>query len=416
MQRVVFDEAYQFIPPHRGGIWPRVFKPFLKPYLRRSAGIVDYDIRGLDHLNQSLTAGHGIILAPNHCRPCDPMVMGMLTLRAPTFLHTMASWHVFKQDWMTAFVIRRLGAFSIYREGMDRTALNCAIEILVGAERPLVVFPEGVISRSNDHLSALMDGLGFIARTAAKKRQKQDPQKRVVIHPVALKYELLTDAVQALQSVLGDLERRLCWNVDPQRPVYERVVRLGQALMSLKEVEYLGLPQTGSLYDRAQGLINHLLRPLEAEWLSGNGEGDVVGRVKRLRSAILPAMVNEDLGENECQRRWAQLAQVYLAQQLSLYPRDYLRRSSPRERLLETVERFEEDLTDVSRVHGPLKVYLEVGPPLEVPTTRQRDSDSDALIDGLHDRLSAMLDDLSREVETARAQAERGVAMEASSG
>jgi len=416
MQRIVFDEAYQFISPHRGGIWPRVFKPFLKYYLRRSAGIVDYDIRGLDHLNASLTAGHGIILAPNHCRPCDPMVMGMLTLRAPTFLHTMASWHVFKQDWMTAFIIRRLGAFSIYREGMDRTALNCAIEILKGAERPLVVFPEGVISRSNDRLSALMDGLGFIARTAAKKRQKQDPQKRVVIHPVALKYELLTGVRQALHTGLSDLEHRLCWNVDPERPVYERVVRLGQALMSLKEVEYLGLPQTGSIYDRAQGLIHHLLQPLEDEWLSGNGDGDVVGRVKRLRSAILPGMVNGDLNEKERQRRWRQLGDLYLAQQLSLYRRDYLQRSSPRERLLETVERFEEDLTDAVRVHGPLKVYLDIGAPIEVPTKRQRDADSDLLIDALEVRLADMLNDLSTEVETARAQAEGGVEVEASSG
>ncbi len=49
-------------------------------------------------------------------------------------------------------ILRQVGAFSVYREGMDRDALKCAIQILVDARRPLVLFPEGVISRSNDRL------------------------------------------------------------------------------------------------------------------------------------------------------------------------------------------------------------------------------------------------------------------------
>jgi hypothetical protein len=298
---------------------------------------------------------------------------------------------------------------------MDRTALNCAIEILNNAERPLVVFPEGVISRSNDRLSPLMDGLGFIARTAARKRQKQAPDKRVVIHPVALKYELLEDVVSTLQPVLHDLEMRMGWDVDPQRPVYERIIRLAQALISLKEVEYLGQAQSGSVYDRAQGLIEHLLRPLEQEWNLGHGEGDVVGRVKRLRSAILPGMTTGDLDALECQRRWKQLGDVYLAQQLSLYPRNYLSRSSSAERLLETVERFEEDLTDVARVNGPLKVHLEIGDSIEVSTKRDRGLENDPLVEQLETRLMDMLLNLSTELESDRGQATGGLEARASS-
>ena len=416
MQRVVIDEPYEFIPPHRGKIWPQLFKPFLKPYLRRSAGIVDYDIRGLDRLRQSLAAGHGIILAPNHSRPCDPMVMGMLTLRTPVLLHSMASWHVFKQDWMTAFIAQRLGAFSIYREGMDRTALNCAIDILDRADRPLVVFPEGMISRSNDRLSPMMDGLAFIARAAAKKRQKQSADKRVVVHPIALKYELLTDVNEALGPVLHDLESRLCWQVEPQLPIYDRMTRLAQALISLKEVEHLGQPTTGSVYDRARALIEHLLRPLEAEWKTEHGAEDVISRVKRLRSAILPGMVKDDLDAGERKRRWRQLADCYRSQQLSLYPRDYLSPSAAPERLLETVERFEEDLTDVARLNGPLKVHMEVGDPIEVSPQRQRGSASDPLMDELRARLSALLLGLSRELDSRRGQPADSLEVPASSG
>ena len=78
----------------------------------------------------------------------------------------MASWHIFKQSRLESFVVRRLGGFSIYREGLDRQSLDTAVQIVSNAERPLVIFPEGVVSRSNDRLNSLMDGVSFIALVA----------------------------------------------------------------------------------------------------------------------------------------------------------------------------------------------------------------------------------------------------------
>ena len=52
----------------------------------------------------------------------------------------------------------------------------------------------------------------------------------------------------------------------------------------------------------------------------------------------------------ERERRWRDLAACYYAQQLSHYPRDYiLREKNLPERVVETVERFEEDFTDHMR-------------------------------------------------------------------
>ena len=87
----------------------------------------------------------------------------------------MASWHLFMQSWLQTFLLRKAGTFSVYREGMDRTALNMAIDILVDSRRPLVIFPEGIISRTNDRLNPLLEGTAFIARSAAKKRAKDTP-------------------------------------------------------------------------------------------------------------------------------------------------------------------------------------------------------------------------------------------------
>ena len=77
-----------------------------------------------------------------------------------------------------------MGAFSIHREGLDRQAVDEAVNILHKAERPLLIFPEGISTRTNDHLMGFMDGPAFIARTAARRRAK-DNLGQVVIHPVA---------------------------------------------------------------------------------------------------------------------------------------------------------------------------------------------------------------------------------------
>jgi hypothetical protein len=117
----------------------------------------------------------------------------------------------------------------------------------------------------------------------------------------------------------------------------------------------------------------------------------VIARVKSLRSAILPDMVKSELPEEERERRWRQLEQVYLAQSLSFYPRDYVLPSSPPERLLETVERFEEDLTDRVRIHRPVHAVVEVGEAIEVPPGRDRGTQGDSLMTQVRHQLETML-------------------------
>ena len=121
-------------------------------------------------------------------------------------------------------------------------------------------------------------------------------------------------------------------------------------------------------------------------------DDDVVARVKRLRIAILPDMVAGDVTEEERERRWRQLGGLYLAQQLSFYPPDYIQNPPIPERLLETVERFEEDLTDVARVHRPMRAIIQVGEAMEVAPGRERGSSPDPLVVTLRERLETMLD------------------------
>ncbi len=391
MQNVVIAKPYRFVPPRRGTFWWRLFRWFLPGYLRRNAGIIGVECRGVEHLRASLAAGHGIMLTPNHCRPCDPMVLGALSYAVGRPLHIIASWHVFMQSRLQSFLLPRLGVFSIYREGTDREALKTAMQLTAEARRPLVIFPEGVISRHNDRLNHLMEGTALMARGAAKQRAALSPPGKVVVHPIAIRYLFDGDIASTAAAVLRDIEHRLTWRAQDDLPLRERLAKIGGALLALKEVEHFGAAQTGAIAERLDRLIDRLLVPLETEWVKGRREKEIVGRVKLLRIAMVPDMAAGTLPETELQRRWRHLADLYLAQQLSCYPPDYLDADPTPERILETIERFEEDVTDKVRVHTPMRAVVEVGPPIEVSPERTRGTDGDPLMTAIREQLEMML-------------------------
>jgi hypothetical protein len=165
MQQIIFEKPYQFIPPIRNDWLPNLIQRFnlYGLYLKKKEGVVTHELRHPERLKASLDENCGILLAPNHSRTSDPLVIGFLAREVDCHVYSMASWHLFNQGWFNAWAIRAMGGFSIYREGMDRKAINTAIEAMVEAKRPLVIFPEGATSRTNDHLRPLLDGVAMVA-------------------------------------------------------------------------------------------------------------------------------------------------------------------------------------------------------------------------------------------------------------
>ena len=395
MQNIVITEPYEFFPPIHSTFWTHPLRWWLPGKVRRGWGVQWPEFRGLEHLRASLDAGHGVLLAPNHCRPSDPEVVGLLGVELGRPLYTMASWHLFKQGRVQRWLMRAGGVFSVHREGMDREALRTATQLLADARRPLVIFPEGAVSRANDRLGHLMDGTAFIARSAAKQRAKAEPPGKVVVHPVALHYYFGGDLRKAVEPVLTMIEKRLSWQPQDDLKLLPRVRKVGEALLSVREVEYFGQAQPGPVGERLSRLIERVLGPLEEEYRVGKPEPVTVERVKRLRTAIVPALVEGRLPEAERRRRWRHLADCYFAQQLACYPVGYLDGTPTVERILETVERYEEDLTDVARVHRPLRVTIQVGEALPVGPDRPRGGAGDPLMKQLEEHLTAMLSDLA---------------------
>ena len=399
MQDIIIEKPYQFVPPHRGNFLPKlILKLGIVPwYLRKFEGVVSHQLHGVDHLRESMRKGHGVLLAPNHCRYADPLVMAFLAREAQVPMFAMASWHLFQQSRWQKWALSTMGAFSVYREGLDRQSLDTAIDMLTNPKRPLVVFPEGTVFRTNDRLQPLLDGVAFMARTAAKRRAKDGGTGKVVILPVAIKYVFHGDLEKSVDPMLDALEKRLTWTLLKETTTLKRIHRIILAMLSLKEIEYLGAAQLGNIEERQQRLVDHLLCPLEQEWLGKTVVDSIIPRIKSLRMRIVPEMTTGELDERERERRWTQLSRIYLSQQIASYPPDYIVSPTTDTRILETIERLEEDITDRARMHGPLEVIIEIDEPIEVPTDRTPRGEEDPIMKRLRERMQSMLDRLSVE-------------------
>jgi 1-acyl-sn-glycerol-3-phosphate acyltransferase len=399
MQNIVLEEPYKFVPPVYSKIWPALLRLYIPHWIRKTYGVHSVETRGADRLKASIDAGHSVILAPNHSRLSDPLTFVELTRYVKRDVHAMASWHLFKQSWLERFMLRRVGAFSVYREGVDRMAIQTGVDILVKADRPLIIFGEGAISRHNDELMPMMDGLAFIARTAAKRREKIPGAGGVVIHPVAIRYFFRGNLEASVTPVLEEIESHFSWHPQKEKSLIQRLRQIGQALLSLKEIEYFGFARMGDFYERVDNLVSDVLTRLEKRWNIRDPAEGVVARVKNIRAAIVPGLLSGSLSEldrEECRR---QLAACYYVQQMSHYPRNYVRQSEKNipEHILETVERFEEDFTDEVRVHGPLHAVVQVGEAIPVASKRDREATCDPVMDAIRTQLTEMLKSLSNE-------------------
>ncbi len=403
---VIVDKPYQFVPPHRGNLWPAFIQRFrlVDWYLRRHDGVVSHECRHLERFRASLAAGDAILLAPNHCRYADPLAMGWPAREVGTHVHAIASWHLFAKSWLDAFSIQKMGGFSLFREGADRQSLETAIEILTHAQRPLIIFPEGTTNRTNDVLQPLLDGVAFIARTAAKRRAKESAG-RVVVHPVGIKYLFKGDIQAWGNQAVTDLEQRLGWRPRWEVGLIERITSLAEALLATRETLYLGHAQQGPLAERRDHLVEHLLSNAESMYqLAAASAINPLARVRRLRSAIYP-LLQSTTAEKEKERLYHTIDGIEFAQDLYSYPDRYLLTTPVTDtQVLETLERMQEGFIGKSCYPGPLHVVIEIGEAIPVSMERAARGEVDPLMQAIETNLKEMLSRLALEANALAPQ------------
>jgi 1-acyl-sn-glycerol-3-phosphate acyltransferase len=392
---VVFDRRYEFVPRDRSTLGPWLIQRLrlVDFYLKKKESIVDRELQDFHLLRESVDQGHGIVVAPNHCRYADPLVMGWPARAINIHFFAMASWHLFNKSWFDSFGMRKCGAFSLHREGTDRKSLETAIETLVSAERPLIIFPEGQTFRTNDLIRPSLDGVGFIARTAARRRKKQNLGS-VVVHPIGIKYVATQDVRPWVARQLDQMEKHFGWRQKTKADLRTRVLRLSDATITLNELAYFGEPRQGSIASRRDALRDYLLQMAETKLGLQAPDSDEIGsRIRTIRTSISTMFFGDDAQKlSQDQLRDLDLA-CEIAHQLHFFDdHTYLDAADlTEERLVETVQRIQENLLGKIRRDVPMKAVVQCGDAILVPTDKPKRGESDALLATIEDSLRAII-------------------------
>ncbi|MCA1684783.1 MAG: hypothetical protein LC745_02115, partial [Planctomycetia bacterium] len=156
------------------------------------------------------------------------------------------------------------------------------------------------------------------------------------------------------------------------RTLVDRVYHYAQGMIGLKEYEYLGEPQRGTLPERLAGLREFILRGVEARRLPENRRrseaAGVPERVKEVRRACLDALADPKTTPEQAAGLRKDLHDVFVAAQTWAYPGDYVSECPTLERVAETLMKFEEDFLGVFEVkpRGPRRAVVRLGEPIDV--------------------------------------------------
>ncbi len=371
MNRQPFETPPQWWPPKLSPLMIRVWRGLRRYQQIQQHRLLEIDVRGGEHLQAAIEAGQGVVVTPNHSSHADSYVLyhAAEVLKSP--LYFMTAWQVFgMSSRLESWIMQHHGCFSVDREGTDMRAFKQAIDILQNQPHPLVIFPEGEVYHLNERITPFREGTASIAMTAARKAQRP-----IVVVPCAIRYTYLTDPTAELLGVMAQLEERAYWRVRSDLPLEDRIYRFADGMIALKEVEYLGCSQPGSLDERIAHLSDHILQQLAQRHGLIETAGQIIPeRVKKLRRHViaqLDAIEKTDPGREQLRK---DMDELFLVVQMFSYPGNYVSERPTVERMAETIDKFEEDFLDAptAGIRATRSSVVTFGEPVPVPVTRDR--------------------------------------------
>ena len=386
------------VPPRRWSprlspLWVNIWRPLRNLLRVKVKGILEVEVRGVEYLKGPVEAKCGVLITPNHAAHADPFVVYEAADELGRPFYFMAAWQVFgRLGMLKRMMLQQHGCFSVDREGTDMRAFRQAVQILQNSSNPLVIFPEGEVYHLNDRVTLFREGPAVIATTAAKRANRS-----VVCVPCAIKYEYVQDPTPELVRLMSRLEKRILWRPRPDLPLAQRIYRFAEAALALKEQEYLGHTQRGSLPDRISSLSHKVLEGLEERYeVRPSGEATLPERVKVLRKEAIERLEAAAEGSEQRQQGQLDIDDLFFVTQLFSYPGDYVAGNPSVERMAETLDKFEEDAlrAPTAKIRGARRAVVSLGEPIQVPRSRDRKKAAHTLTEILEHRVQMLLDDI----------------------
>lgn len=364
------DASYRFFPaepsPFLIGIARFANRHFILP--GKNHRITELRLEGnTEPLREAREKGERLVFVINHPSHSDPQVMTEVLRRLDLPCSFMAAYDVFLRSRFNAWMMQKLGNFSIDREAADRKAMTAAIATVTSGDYCLTIFPEGNVYLTNDRVTPFLDGTAFIAL----KAQQSIENTPVKIVPVSLKFTHLTTPRETVTQRLVDLARDSGHEYSPgsSEDPLGAVLGLGRHLIGgyLRKHGFLQdqTAEEASVHEVLKTFASDLVSELEAKLaLTPPKEGGLVERIRKVRSTI--HQIRTDASGSSRPEIDGLAEKAILAFRVHGYLTPYLTEHPTVDRYEETVERIAEDFYSRAMPRtGPRRAIVHVHEPLD---------------------------------------------------
>lgn len=363
------DIPYKYFPPkpNRLVAWlgEQGNKRFHLPgpmHLMESVQVENY--QALKDINRQ--HGARLLLLPNHSTHSDPQIMVEACRQVGLWSFFMAAYDVFERDSKVAWMMQRMGAFSVNRDGSDRQSLKDAIETVIDGRYGLTVFPEGNVYLMNDRVTPFLDGPAYIAM---KAQQEMKESGRIFAVPVSIKVTHVTDARHTVEQMLLDMAQKLGVEFDDEA-IVAKVHKVGIAMVQ-RNLKMRGFLPPNPDYSDLPGLLRQsaeliLTRLEEKIGIEPKKPDDLMDRFRGVRREIHKVRADPEREiDHAVAAIWADEAIV--AFRILSYAGNYLSVKPTLDRVGETIEKLQEDLYGKGvPPYARRTAYVRFGDPIDV--------------------------------------------------
>lgn len=366
------DLPYQYFPPKRNALvaWSiGLFNRYSR--LPRTMKVDRIEVTGIDTLKQTIRRRgpkrDRVLFLPNHPTHADAAVFIEAIRQSGFTTQMMAAYDVFLRSRLDAWVMQKMGAFSVDREGGDQRAMKEAAGVLTRGRHALTIFPEGNVYLRNDRVTPFNDGAAFLAIRAAKELTKHGV--RVMAVPVSIKLTHLTDCRATLEKLLQDLAGAMKLQDEPilgGHTPRDMIVRVGCAAVR-RNLKQRGLapPVTEDIAElilfSAGAVLDDLENKLDIE---SKPDATLIDRVRSARRVIHEVRTDEArVADHAAALTWAD--QAMLAFRIVSYLPDYVAEKPTLDRVSETIEKLAEDVQrKMIDPIGPRRAFVRFNDPV----------------------------------------------------
>ncbi len=370
-------QPHAFFPPKltRWVTW--LCKCTTRLNITRKLKVTDIDISDEDLATLRDLKGSRCMLMPSHSGGFEPYLVVYLSKLLRDDYYYIAAIEAFQRNSVIAWIMQRMGCYSVIRGAADRLSVQMTRRILAEGKRWLVVFPEGQTVWQNDTVIPFQMGVTQLAFKALEDAIAEQEDSDLTCIPMAVKYVYSKSMDSEIDESLHRLESQLFEGTPPATASsYERLRNVGEAVLAANEHRHgIKAESDATFDDRIQRMKETVVREVEEQLdIVPRADALLLDRIRACFNAV-DRIVSEEMPETPYEQKLAEeqsraATALYdglwrVLQFVAIYD-GYVGESLTVERLMDVLCLLEMEVFNERRIWGPRKAIITVGDPVSL--------------------------------------------------